>query len=82
MVGAGIIGLSTAVQLQDKLGPGGGRVTIVADSFTPNTTGDGALGLWEPYLCGDTPPHKIRLVQTMTITKKHTRERRGGVNQL
>ena len=60
VIGAGIIGLSTAVNVVEKLGSGRGTVTVVADKFTPNTTGDGALGLWEPYLCGDTPPHKIR----------------------
>lgn len=51
VVGAGIIGLSTAYRLVTELK--GVQVTVVADKFTPDTTGDGAAGLWEPYIAGE-----------------------------
>ncbi|XP_065569577.1 D-aspartate oxidase-like [Artemia franciscana] len=60
VVGAGIIGLSTAVVIQQKYGSAV-SVTLIADKFSPNTTGDGAAGLWGPYLLGDTPHEKIRI---------------------
>lgn len=53
VVGAGVIGLSTALQVQrsiDKV-----SVTVFADNFSPDTTGDVSAGLWMPYLLQDTP---------------------------
>ena len=58
VVGAGIMGLSTAVRLQEELP--GSDVTIIADRFSPDTTSDCAAGIWAPYLIADTPEHKIR----------------------
>ena len=55
VVGAGIIGLPTAVNILEKVG--NTDVTIVSEELTPNTTGDGAAGVWEPYLTGNTPEH-------------------------
>ena len=46
VLGAGVVGLSTAVQLQDALPTA--RVTIVADKFHKDTTSDGAGGLFRP----------------------------------
>ena len=55
VVGAGIIGLPTAVNILEKVG--NTDVMIVSEDFSPNTTGDGAAGVWEPYLTGNTPEH-------------------------
>ena len=43
VVGAGVIGLSTAVVLAEALPLC--RVTVVADRFSPDTTSDGAAGI-------------------------------------
>lgn len=53
VVGAGVVGLSTALRLLQELQ--GVSVTVVAESFLTATTSDGAAGLWEPYKLGDTP---------------------------
>ena len=58
VIGAGIIGLSTALNVQEMLE--GVTVTIVAEDVTPNTTSDIAGGIWEPYLMGDTPEETVR----------------------
>ena len=50
IIGAGIIGLTTACTLLkeyrdiDNL-----QLTIVSETFSPNTTGDVSAGYWEPY---------------------------------
>lgn len=46
VVGAGVVGLSTAVQLQ-KTFPNC-SITIVADKFGKDTTSDGAAGIFRP----------------------------------
>ncbi|ELU03058.1 hypothetical protein CAPTEDRAFT_92345 [Capitella teleta] len=51
VLGAGVVGLGVALRL---LRTGNTRVTIVAEKFSPHTTGDGAAGIWEPYALGDT----------------------------
>ena len=64
VLGAGVIGLSTAVRIQEKSNASGGspgvEVTLVADRFTPYTTSDGSGGFWEPYNLGNTPLAQIR----------------------
>lgn len=57
VVGAGVNGVGSAVALQ-RLHPEC-QITILAKDFTPDTTGDGAAGLWEPYLTGETPADKV-----------------------
>ncbi|XP_072046262.1 D-aspartate oxidase-like [Amphiura filiformis] len=52
VIGAGIIGLSTAVCIIEQIPDV--QVTIIADKFTPETTGDGANGVWSPVLSGQT----------------------------
>ncbi|XP_050965559.1 D-amino-acid oxidase-like isoform X2 [Labeo rohita] len=52
IIGAGVIGLSTAQSIYQHFH---GRVTpltieVYADVFTPLTTSDGAAGFWQPYL--------------------------------
>ena len=53
VVGAGVIGLSTALRLRQELPHA--SVTIIAEHFLADTTSDGAAGLWEPYKLEDTP---------------------------
>ncbi|XP_033108989.1 D-aspartate oxidase-like [Anneissia japonica] len=43
VIGAGVIGLSTAVRLQEDLPDL--PIMVIADKFTPNTTSDGAAGI-------------------------------------
>lgn len=57
IVGAGVIGLSTALRLCHELDHV--RVTVLADKFLSDTTSDGAAGLWEPYKLGSTPQHLV-----------------------
>ena len=56
IVGGGIIGLSTALYLKkfDK----NLDVTIVTEKITPDTTADGAAGIWSIFLLADTPIEK------------------------
>ncbi len=44
VVGAGVVGLSTAVQLQQRFGDTV-AVTIIADKFEEDTTSYGAVGI-------------------------------------
>ncbi len=52
VVGAGVIGLSTAVCIVEQMPDV--EVTIIADRFSPDTTADGANAIWYPSLIGDT----------------------------
>lgn len=45
MIGAGVVGLSTAIRLQEE----GHRVSIWAREVPPNTTSNIAAALWYPY---------------------------------
>ncbi|XP_013787094.1 D-amino-acid oxidase-like isoform X2 [Limulus polyphemus] len=59
IVGAGIIGVTTAVRAIETVP--GIEATIISDKFSPNTTGDGAAGFWNPYLLEGCSPEKIEL---------------------
>lgn len=61
VIGAGVIGLATAVQILDKYGSHV-HVTVMSEKFSPNTTSDGSAGFWEPYLVGDTPKESIKYI--------------------
>ncbi|XP_067910879.1 D-amino-acid oxidase, tandem duplicate 2 [Heterodontus francisci] len=52
VIGAGVIGLSTAQCIINRFHSTVRPLTIVvyADKFTPHTTSDGAAGLWQPYV--------------------------------
>lgn len=52
VIGCGVIGLTTAIEIHRKFGHQA-KVVIIADKFTPNTTSDIAAGLWEPYLLAE-----------------------------
>lgn len=47
VIGAGVVGLTSAVRLAEEVS--GSRVTVVAERFGGNTTSHGAAGLWQPY---------------------------------
>lgn len=58
VVGAGVIGLSSAVRIQNTLPDV--DITIIADTFSPNTTSDGSAGFWEPHLVNPDQAEDIR----------------------
>ncbi|XP_041454044.1 D-aspartate oxidase-like isoform X3 [Lytechinus variegatus] len=58
VIGAGIIGVSTAYNVQ-LLCPNA-EVSIIAAEFSPNTTSDGAAGFIQPYLAPGTPKEDIQ----------------------
>ena len=47
VLGAGVVGLTTALQLQETFP--GCEVTIIAEKFNTETTSDGAAGLFCPF---------------------------------
>ncbi|XP_036270478.1 D-aspartate oxidase isoform X1 [Pipistrellus kuhlii] len=56
VVGAGVMGLSTALCIS-KLVPGC-SITVISDKFSPETTSDVAAGILIPHVYPDTPTHK------------------------
>lgn len=52
VVGAGIIGMTSAVAIKNDFPDA--DVTVLAELFSPETTGDGSAGLWGPFVIGDT----------------------------
>ena len=60
VIGAGVIGLSSALRIIEQHPEV--EVTVIADKFSPATTTDVSGGFWEPHLLGDTPQEKIRFV--------------------
>lgn len=58
IIGAGVIGTTTAARLQEQFG-NNVSITIFSEDFSPNTTGDIAAGLWGPIYTCDTPTDKI-----------------------
>eukprot|EP00088_Acartia_fossae_P054887 TRINITY_DN6342_c0_g1_i6.p1 TRINITY_DN6342_c0_g1~~TRINITY_DN6342_c0_g1_i6.p1 ORF type:complete len:337 (-),score=69.09 TRINITY_DN6342_c0_g1_i6:75-1085(-) len=56
VVGAGIIGLSTALEIQKQIPKC--QVTLISEKFTPDTTADGAAGIFGLYLLGSTQPDR------------------------
>lgn len=62
VVGAGTVGLSTALKAIEVLGDKV-TVTIIADSFLQQTTSYGSGGLWEPYqIAGNQHHHQGLLI--------------------
>lgn len=66
VVGAGVIGLSSALHVKELFPEA--KVVVFADKFPPNTTSDVAGGFWEPHLLRDTPEESIRS-NNLTIFK-------------
>ncbi|CAN8001315.1 unnamed protein product [Ixodes hexagonus] len=48
VVGAGVVGLATAVRTIESIE--NAQVTVISETFTPHTTGDVSVGLFEPFL--------------------------------
>lgn len=65
VVGAGVIGLSSAVRIQNTLPDV--DITIIADTFSPNTTSDGSAGFWEPHLVNPDQAEDIRFAKLFVI---------------
>lgn len=64
VVGAGAVGLSTAVQIQDLLPYA--KMTLIADKFTSETTSNGAAGIFNPTLA-KTPGVPLPLLKSVLI---------------
>lgn len=58
VIGAGIIGLSSALRILESIDDV--EVTIISENFSPYTTTDVAAGFWTPYRMGNTPNHLIK----------------------
>lgn len=64
VVGAGVIGLTSALRLLEE-GPPGVKVTVVAETVCDAMsragllTSTGAAGLWKPFTLADTPPEVV-----------------------
>ncbi|XP_028895278.2 D-aspartate oxidase [Zeugodacus cucurbitae] len=61
VIGGGVSGISSAVQILEYLKSTGSPadVTVLSEALTPNTTGDGSAGLWAPYLLSGTPKARV-----------------------
>lgn len=64
VIGAGAVGLSTAVQIQDLLPSA--NMTLIADKFTTETTSNGAAGIFNPTL-KKTPGVPLPLLKSVLI---------------
>ncbi|XP_057621209.1 D-amino-acid oxidase isoform X3 [Chionomys nivalis] len=59
VIGAGVIGLSTALCIHERFHPAQPlHLKVYADRFTPFTTSDVAAGLWQPYLSDSSNPQE------------------------
>lgn len=58
IIGAGIIGTTTAYRLLEQFGKGV-SVRIFSAEFSPSTTGDVSAGLWCPRGLNGTPQAKV-----------------------
>lgn len=59
IIGAGVIGLGTAVAVAENYVGKNVDITLFAEEISPNTTGDGSAGLWSPYILGNTPENLV-----------------------
>lgn len=58
VIGGGITGTATALQLIQKYPKH--QITLISQAFSPQTTGDGAAGHWEPFCMGVTPEADLK----------------------
>ncbi|XP_015920783.1 D-aspartate oxidase [Parasteatoda tepidariorum] len=65
VIGAGIVGSSSALIAIEKVP--NIEVTLISETFSPFTTGDGSAGLWKPYLLGNVAPERLRFWLTKTF---------------
>ena len=68
MIGAGVVGLSTAVRIQGHIP--GVYITIIADKFDKDTTSDGAAGIFRPTT-SMTPGVPIPLLRYIVVMHDH-----------
>ena len=80
VVGAGIIGTTSAFRLKKKFPDL--QLKIVASELSPNTTSDIAAGWWEPHLDPDTDPQLVRSWAWETYELCATLARGGWVEEL
>ncbi|KAH3850333.1 D-aspartate oxidase-like isoform X2 [Dreissena polymorpha] len=59
VIGAGVIGLSSALRVLERFP--NADVTVIAAQFSPDTTTNVSGGFWEPHLLGETPESDIRV---------------------
>lgn len=59
VIGAGIIGVSSALRILER-NEHASAVTLISDTFSPDTTADGSAGILFPRHIGDTPRHLAR----------------------
>ena len=59
IIGAGVIGVTSALAVKENF-PDLSEVTIIADTFSPDTTGDGSAGFFCPYILAETDVKLIR----------------------
>lgn len=59
VVGGGIVGMSAAVRVAEELAPAV-QVTVLAEHFSPHTTGDVAAGFFNPYIVHGVSEQKLR----------------------
>lgn len=52
------MGITSAVVIAENLPEV--QVTVISDSWSPDTTGDGSAGFWCPYLLGNVPADVLR----------------------
>ena len=57
VLGAGIVGLTSAVCIQDAVP--GADLTLVSEAFSPHTTSDGSAGFWLPFLVNQDQAQQI-----------------------
>ncbi|XP_016286734.2 D-aspartate oxidase isoform X3 [Monodelphis domestica] len=55
VIGAGVVGLSTAVCISESIPQY--SIDVISDKFTPDTTSDVAAGMLMPHAYPDTPVH-------------------------
>ncbi|XP_050400442.2 D-aspartate oxidase isoform X3 [Patella vulgata] len=65
VIGAGIIGLSSAVRIQDRYQSA--DITVIADKFSPNTLSDTSEAVFAEYKAGNTPSHLLEKWSAETL---------------
>ncbi|OXU29069.1 hypothetical protein TSAR_011175 [Trichomalopsis sarcophagae] len=66
VVGAGVIGITTAVAVKEAFPSV--ELTVFSENFSPETTGDGSAGFWTPFFIADTDEKKLH--QWSLVTHK------------
>lgn len=75
MIGCGVIGLTCALELQER----GHRVRIVAERVPPDTTSDVAAAIWLPYRAE--PMHRVArwAAETLRVFEREAADPASGV---